>query len=79
MTYIHTYNYQQAGHFTVVFLHLLFLTLILLTWRIWWAPNNASRWHMGFNSAFKGLKHAAVQHTTFLWHSNNTTGYLIKL
>ena len=28
------------------------LTLILLTWRIWWAPNNASRWQMGFNSAF---------------------------
>jgi len=32
------------------------LTLILLTWRIWWSPNNASRWQMGFNSAFKGLK-----------------------
>jgi len=31
------------------------LTLTLLTWRIWWAPNNASRWQMGFNSAFKGL------------------------
>jgi len=31
------------------------LTLILLTWRIWWAPNNASRWQMGFNSAFKGI------------------------
>ena len=31
------------------------LTLYLLTWRIWWAPNNASRWQMGFNSAFKGL------------------------
>ena len=30
------------------------LTLILLTWRIWWAPNSASRWQMGFNSAFKG-------------------------
>jgi len=29
------------------------LTLTLLTWRIWWAPNNASRWQMGFNSAFK--------------------------
>ena len=29
------------------------LTLILLTWRIWWAPNNASKWHMGFNSALK--------------------------
>jgi len=25
------------------------LTLILLTCRIWWAPNNASRWQMGFN------------------------------
>jgi len=31
------------------------LTLILLTWRIWWAPNNASKWQKGFNSAFKGL------------------------
>ena len=31
------------------------LTLILLTWRIWWA-NNASKWQMEFNSAFKGLK-----------------------
>ena len=29
------------------------LTLIPLTWRIWWAPNNASRWQMGFNWAFK--------------------------
>ena len=32
------------------------LTLNLLTWRIWWAPNNASKWQVGFNSAFKGLK-----------------------
>jgi len=31
------------------------LTLILLTLRIWWAPNNASKWPMGFNSAFRGL------------------------
>jgi len=31
------------------------LTLILLTWRIWWAPNNENRRQMGFNSAFKGL------------------------
>ena len=31
------------------------LTLILLTWRIWWAPNNASKWQMGFNSEFKRL------------------------
>ena len=32
------------------------LTLIMLTWKIGWAPNNASKWQMGFNSAFKGLK-----------------------
>jgi hypothetical protein len=30
------------------------LTLILLTWRKWWA-NNASKQQMGFNSGFKGL------------------------
>jgi len=24
-------------------------------WRIGWAPNNASKWQVGFNSAFKGL------------------------
>ena len=31
------------------------LTLYLLTWKIWWAQNNASRWQMGFNLVFKGL------------------------
>ena len=31
------------------------LTLNPLTWKIWWAPNNASRWQMGFNLAFIGL------------------------
>jgi len=31
------------------------LTLILLTCRIGWGPNNTSRWQMGFNLAFKGL------------------------
>ena len=36
------------------------LTLILLMWRIWWASNNSSRWQIGFNSAFKGLKQVAV-------------------
>jgi hypothetical protein len=34
----------------------LSLTLILPTWKIWRAPNNASKWQMGFNSAFKGLR-----------------------
>jgi len=36
------------------------LTLILLTWRIWWAPNNASIWQMGFNSVLEGLIHITV-------------------
>jgi len=36
------------------------LTLILLTWRIWWASNNASSWQMGFNWAFKGLKYTII-------------------
>ena len=33
----------------------LSLTFILLTWRIWWAPNDASKWQMGYNSVIKGL------------------------
>jgi hypothetical protein len=36
------------------------LTLNPLTWKIWWAPSNASRWQMGFNSAFKGLDRCNV-------------------
>jgi hypothetical protein len=31
------------------------LTLYLLTWRIWWSPNNANKGHMEFSSAFQGL------------------------
>ena len=34
---------------------MMFLTLTLVTWTIWRAPTNASKWRMGFNSAFKGL------------------------
>jgi hypothetical protein len=32
-----------------------YLTLNLLTWTKWWAPASASKWQIGFNSAFKGL------------------------
>ena len=31
------------------------LTLIPLTWRIWWAPYKARKWQMALNSAFKRL------------------------
>ena len=37
------------------------LNLNPLTWKIWWAPNNASRWKMGFNSAFKWLSHISFK------------------
>jgi len=39
------------------------LTLILLTWKIRWAPNNASKWQMGFNLAFKGLMYLRIINT----------------
>ena len=69
-------NSKKTKHFTVIdlcyaikylsFLDVLlkFLTLILLTWKIWWAPNNPSKWQMGFNSAFKGLTAAPVMEMT---------------
>ena len=38
------------------------LTLTLLTWTIWSAPTNASKWRMGFNSAFKGLKENKIRY-----------------
>jgi len=44
------------------------LTLILLMWTKWWAPASASKWRMGFNSAFKGLSSCAkaIKKTTVL-------------
>jgi len=41
--------------FSYCILYSFSLTFYLLTWKIWWAPNNASKGQMGFNSAFKGL------------------------
>jgi len=38
-----------------------FLTLNLLTTTIAASPSNAGKWQMGFNSAFKGLKHDKQQ------------------
>jgi hypothetical protein len=55
-----TYNYLL---FTSVKSKIL--TLILLTWTIWRAPTNASKWRMGFNSVFKGLKKASVVKTFY--------------
>ena len=62
------------------------LTLNLLMWRIWWAPTNASKWQMGFNSAFKGLilhiepwgKHLSVEHKS-RWCKSGMTIWKVKL
>ena len=44
--------YIQSLYFKVI----KTLNLILLTYNIWWAPNNASSWHMGLKWVFKVLK-----------------------
>ena len=48
-------DFNETWTFCMDVRKILILILILLTWRIWWAPNNARKWQMGFNSAFKGL------------------------
>jgi len=45
---------------------LVHLTLYLLMWGIWWAPNNASRWQMEFNMLFKGLNRRGRQFSRLL-------------
>ena len=62
--YIYNIYYSYISYISIIYNILLmgtaveqWLTLINpLTWKIWWAPNNASRWQMGFKSAFKGLR-----------------------
>jgi hypothetical protein len=50
-----TKQYSKQGTTLHTNTYIISLTLILLTWTIWRAPTNASKWRMGFNSAFKGL------------------------
>jgi len=47
------------------------LTLILLTWRILWAPNNGSKWQMGLNSGFKGLNRGNNISNMYWIHCND--------
>jgi len=55
LTNLHSNNLDVPNSASISKEKLLIITLILLTWRIWWAPNNASMWQMGFNLAFKEL------------------------
>jgi len=51
-TFIGT-NHCQVQQYSLEMFALL--TLILLMWRIGWAPNNTSKWQMRFTSAFEVL------------------------
>ena len=51
-----SHPYLTAGLIKVLYI----FSFKLLTWKIWWAPNNASKWKMGFNSAFKGVNDPMV-------------------
>ena len=51
------------------------LTLILLTWKIWWAPNNVSKWQMEFNSAFKGLNFTSI--SFLIWNKQSKIHLII--
>jgi len=58
-------RYRKRTHVSIESARFQILTLNPLTWRIWWAPNNASRWQIGFNSAFVGLIRTAIFLTGF--------------
>ena len=58
-----------------------YLTLNPLMWKIWWAPNKASWWQMGFNSAFKGLIKSVISFSSNPHLNKNScrVSYLLKL
>ena len=66
--YIYIYIYDNS------ILRVNDLTLNLLTWRKWLAPNNASRQQMGFNSGIKGLINVLYENkqefSASSWRSN---------
>ena len=52
------------------------LTPTLLTWRIWRASTNASKWQMRFNSAFKGLINKQSGSRTSSFNTADNTAFL---
>jgi len=55
------------------------LTLILLTWKIGWAHNNASKWQMGYNSTFNGLTNRSLRLIgTFVQHKKLILKYYLN-
>ena len=58
-------------------MYFILLTLILLTWTIWRASTNASKWGMGFNSAFKGLTRRSLVGTINVFFLECTVNILV--
>ena len=42
-------QWRATFRLNCIYLFVVYLTLILLTWTKWRAPTNASKWRMGFN------------------------------
>ena len=55
-----SFSYPRSGKF-VCLLEINELTINLLTTTIVAPPSNASKWQMGFNSAFKGLSNRFIK------------------
>ena len=45
------------------------LTINPLTWKIWWAPNNANIWQTGFNSVFKCSSSSSSSLSSYICHA----------
>ena len=54
--YVYLNPLHVSSNYVIILRRTIVLTPILLTRRIWRAPNNASKWQMGFNLVFNLLK-----------------------
>jgi hypothetical protein len=54
----------------------VYLTLALLTWRIWWSPNNSSKWQLGFKSADRYLGVENYDHELWMGCTRKKMGRL---
>ena len=68
---LHIYIYIYIYIYDISSLRVYDLTLILLTWRKWRTPNNASNWQMEFNSAFEALINTKCIRKVCFYSCNN--------
>jgi len=67
--HLHTFKWINQPDVPINYRFIVYrLTIILPTWRIWWAPN-ASKWHMGF----KFGKIMGMNESTFIYSNSINT------